>query len=94
MQTASPNAGEVDEILNVRLPGPADSGAYLSDLRGGIPQPPVTSLIEVKSIREWIYLTSSELFQLLHKCALLKQRHPEVPVVPILACRRAQKSAI
>jgi hypothetical protein len=58
----------------------------------GIPQPPITVLVEVKSIREWIYPTSSELYQVLHKCVLLKQAHPDMPIVPILVCRRAHKT--
>jgi len=52
LQPASPAAGPVSEILNVRLNGAADSGGFMNPLRGGLPQPPVTVLIEVKSIRE------------------------------------------
>jgi len=40
-----------------------------------------------------IYPDSSELYQVLHKCLLLKRAHPDIPVVPILVCRRAQKTA-
>jgi hypothetical protein len=93
LQPAAPGAGPVSEILNVRLNGAADSGGFMNPLVAGIPQPPVTVLIEVKSIREWIYPDSSELFQVLHKCLLLKRAHPDVPVVPILVCRRAHKTA-
>lgn len=93
LQPAAPGAGPVNEILGVRLNGAADSGGFMNPLRKGIPQPPVTVLIEVKSIREWIYPDSSELYQVLHKCLLLKRIHPDIPVVPILVCRRAQKTA-
>lgn len=93
LQPAAHAAGPISEILNVRLNGAADSGGFMNPLVDGIPQQPVTVLIEVKSIREWIYPTSSELYQVLHKCLLLKRAHPDVPVVPILACRRAQKTA-
>lgn len=93
LQPAAPGAGPVSQILNVRLNGAADSGGFMSPLVGGIPQAPVTVLIEVKSIREWIYPAASELFQVLHKCLLLKHAHPAVPVVPILVCRRAQETA-
>lgn len=93
LQPASPGAGPVSEILNVKLNGAADSGGFMNPLIRGIPQPPVTVLIEVKSIREWIYPDASELFQVLHKCLLLKRVHPDVPVVPILICRRAHKTA-
>jgi len=93
LQPAARAAGPVSEILNVRLNGAADSGGFMNPLIDGIPQPPVTVLIEVKSIREWVYPDSSELYQVLHKCLLLKRVHPDVPVVPILMCRRAQKTA-
>ena len=33
-------------------------------LVGDLPQPPVTVLIEVKNIREWIYPSNAELYQL------------------------------
>lgn len=93
LQPAAPGAGPVSEILNVRLNGAADSGGFMNPLVRGLPQAPVTVLIEVKSIREWIYPDSSELYQVLHKCLLLKRVHPDVPVVPILVCRRAHKTA-
>lgn len=92
MQPHSPSAGPIREILGVRLNGAADSGGYMIPMVAGLPQPPVTVLVEVKSIREWIYPTSSELYQVLHKCAWLKQNHPDVPVVPMLICRRAHKT--
>lgn len=93
LQPAAPDAGPVSKILDVRLNGAADSGGFMNPLINGLPQPPVTVLIEVKSIREWIYPDSSELYQVLHKCVLLKRAHPTVPVVPILVCRRAQQTA-
>jgi hypothetical protein len=89
LQPETPGAGEVSKILNVRLPGAADSGGYMTPIVGGLPQPPVTVLIEVKNLREWIYPTSSELYQVLNKAMLLKHANPTVPVVPILICRRA-----
>lgn len=61
VQPAAPYAGPVSRILNVSLPGAADSGGYMSPLLRGIPQSPVTVLVEVKNIREWIYPSSSEL---------------------------------
>lgn len=36
---------------------------------------------------------ASELYQVLHKWILLKRANPPVPIVPILVCRRAQKTA-
>lgn len=89
IQPAAPNAGAVSEILGIKLPGSADSGGYMNPIVAGLPQPPVTVLIEVKNVRGWIYPNSSEIYQVLFKCLVLKRNHPSVPVVPILACRAA-----
>ena len=93
LQPATRDAGQVSKILGVTLPGAADSGGYINPIVNDLPQPPVTVLIEIKSIRDWIYPSSSELFQVLHKCVLLKQANPTQPVVPILVCRRAHKTS-
>jgi len=61
---------------------------------GGIPQPPITVLFEVKNIREWIYPNALELYQVLHKGVILQQANPTVPIVPSLICRGAQITAI
>lgn len=92
MQPASPNAGPVSEILGVKLSGPADSGGYVNPIIGDIPQGPVTVLVEVKNVRGWIYPSSAELYQVLHKSMALKLVHPTQPVVPILVCRAAHKT--
>lgn len=89
MQPASPDFGHVSHILGTTLPGPADSGGYLVPLSGGLPGAPVTVLVEVKNVRSWIYPSSEELVQVLNKCRVLKQAHPDLPVVGVLACRRA-----
>lgn len=86
---ATPGAGPVSRILNVKLNGPLDSGGYVIPLVQGIPQAPVTVLIEVKSVRSWIYPTSSEPYQLLSKGVHLQRAQPDAPIVPILVCRRA-----
>lgn len=93
LQPAEPGAGPVSSILGVRLPGPADSAGYMNTLLEGMPQPPVTLLFEVKNIREWIYPSASELFQVLHKAVILQQARPTTPIVPIFICRAAQKTA-
>lgn len=93
LQPATPQAGPVARILGVRLPGEADSGGFMNPIIQGIPQPPVTLLFEVKNIRDWIYPSNSELFQVLRKGIVLQQANPTVPVVPILVCRKAQKTA-
>lgn len=65
----------------------------MTPIVAGIPRAPVTVLIEVKSIREWIYPTSSELYQLLYKSMLVKRANASIPLVPILICRRAHPTA-
>lgn len=92
MQPATPGFGHVRSILDTRLAGPADSGGYLVPINGGLPGTPVTVLVEVKNIRSWIYPGSEELVQVLNKCRVLKQAHPDHPVIGILVCRRAHKT--
>jgi hypothetical protein len=90
LQPAAQGAGPVSQLLGVRLPGAADSAGFMSPLIGGIPQPAVTVIFEVKNIRDWIYPSNFELFQVLRKGIVLQQARPEVPIVPILVCRKAQ----
>jgi hypothetical protein len=56
------------------------------------PVPPwgATGLVEVKNVRDWIYPSSSELFQLLHEAAVIQNRHPDQSFLPVLVCRCAQ----
>lgn len=89
LQPAVPGAGEVKELLGVRLPGAADSAGYMLPFVDGIPGPPVTLLLEVKNIRGWIYPQSIELYQVLNKACVLQQARPDQPIVPLLICRRA-----
>lgn len=44
--------------------------------------------IEVKNIRHWLYPNHHELFQLLHKAALLQQAHPDELICPVLITRK------
>ncbi len=61
MQPAVPDAGEVSRLFGVRLPGPVDSAGYLVGVDpSGVPQPPVTVLVEVKNIRSWVYPGSND----------------------------------
>ncbi len=85
----TPGAGEATEILGVKLNGPVDSAGYLVPVVGGLPQQPVTTLIEVKNIRSWVYPRSRELYQVLDKAAQVQLANPSQPVLPILVCRRA-----
>lgn len=93
LQPHHPDAGEVSQLLGVRLPGPLDSAGYRVPIVNGHPQPPVTVLFEVKNIRSWIYPGSSELYQLLRKGVMLQTANPGTPIVPILVCRRAHPTS-
>lgn len=87
-----PGAGEVRELMGVRLDGALDSAAYLVVLDDrGVPQV-VTLMIEVKNIRSWIYPTSPELYQLLSKAVRVQQANPTAPMLPVLVCRRAHRT--
>jgi len=88
-QPEPPDASEVSKLLNTELPGPLDSGGYSITFTNGLPQPPITVLIEVKNIRSWVYPQSAEPYQLLHKSCILQQTHPEQPILPVLICRKA-----
>ena len=80
LQPASSGAGEVNTLLGVTLPGPLDSAGYLVPFdTKGLPQSPVTILFEVKNLRSWIYPSSEELYQLLHKSMVLQTARPEQP---------------
>lgn len=86
---AASGAGEVSELLGVRLPGPVDSAGYLLPFTRGLPGQAVTLLIEVKNIRSWIYPSSAELYQVLYKAAFLQLHCLAQPIIPLLACRKA-----
>ncbi len=88
-----PNGGEVRKIFNELVPGgPLDSAAWLTV--PGETGPPRTYLvlIEVKNVRSWIYPSAEELYQLLDKAARLQQQHPDLPIVPLLVCRRSHRT--
>ncbi len=83
----------MNTLLGVTLPGPLDSADYLVPFdTKGLPQSPVTILFEVKNLRSWIYPSSEELYQLLHKAMVLQNARPEQPIVPVFVCRRAHKT--
>jgi hypothetical protein len=86
---AAQGAGEVTELLGVRLPGPPDIAGYMVPFINGMPGVTVTLLLEVKNIRGWVYPQSLELYQVLHKACVLQQARPDQPIVPMLICRRA-----
>lgn len=85
-----PGFAAVADPLGVRLGGSLDSGAFLVHTHKGVPTGDVIALlIEVKSVRSWIYPSSEELYQVLHKALLVQQEHPDQLVLPVLICRRA-----
>lgn len=88
-QPMIPGFGAVSRPLGVEVPGPFDSGVYVTPLADGIPTTPITVPIEVKNIRGWIYPSSHELYQLLWKASLVQQSVPQALICPILICRKA-----
>jgi len=92
LQPAALGAGPVTELLGTRLPGELDSAGFLVPLAYGVPSPPITLLFEVKNVRSWIYPSAGELFQVPHKGVVLQQAHPDLPILPLLVCRREHKT--
>jgi hypothetical protein len=85
----NPGGGEVSSLLGEPVRGgPLDSAAWAEQLdEHGRSTGSVLCPIEVKNIRHWIYPPHYELFQLLHKAALLQAAHPDVPICPVLITR-------
>lgn len=76
--------------LNVTLSGPLDSAGFILPLdSNGIPGVPITLLFEVKNLRQWLYPSAAEIYQLLGKAAAVQQTRPDAAIVPVLVCRRA-----
>lgn len=91
----NPRAGEVRKALGTELAGPLDSGGFLTALDDrGIPTGVVYVPIEVKNLRDWLYPASAEVYQLLHKAALLQIGAPDTPIMPVLICRRIHHTLI
>ncbi|MEU4838668.1 hypothetical protein [Nocardia testacea] len=89
LAVSSPGAGEVSKVLGTSLTGSLDSGGWLPAIDSrGLPEGLVYVPIEIKNIRDWIYPTSAELYQLLHKSALLQQGAPDTNIMPVLVTRR------
>lgn len=93
IQLAMPGGGQVKVFLGHQLDGPLDNAGFYVPLRAGIPGAALAVPIEVKNIRDWIYPASDELHQLLDKAATLQVAQPDVPIAPILVCRRAHITA-
>jgi hypothetical protein len=85
-----PEGGSIATLFGQPVDGGSlDGAAHLQAVDSrGVGTGVITTPIEVKNVREWIYADSERLHQLLHKAAKLKQAFPDVPIVPVLVCRR------
>jgi hypothetical protein len=87
---ANPDGPGVSEFLGVPVPvGPLDCAAIRTNLTDGMPTGSSALPIEVKNMRDWVYPTSPELYQLLDKAAQIQALRPGIDIVPVLICRRA-----
>lgn len=85
-----PDGRGVVEILGTTLTGPLDNAAIYTALNDdGSPGGSVAIPIEVKNVRDWLYPSSPEPYQLLEKAAYITRNQPDVPLTPVLVCRRA-----
>jgi hypothetical protein len=85
-----PSGAGVTEMLGETLPGPLDNAAIYTALNDdGSPGRSVAIPVEVKNVRDWLYSSSAEVFQLLTKAVQIKQARPDIDVMPVLICRRA-----
>jgi hypothetical protein len=83
-------AGEVSRVLGVQVNGPLDSAGMTVPLDSrGLPGEPVTLLFEVKNVRQWLYPSAEEPFQLLSKAVVVQRAQPDAAIVPVLVCRKA-----
>lgn len=84
--------GEVRELFGQPVPGGSlDNGGWLTvpDPDTGMPKT-YLMILEAKNLRQWIYPRTQELHQLLAKASAIQVAHPDVALVPVLVCRRAQ----
>ncbi|HEX3519191.1 MAG TPA: hypothetical protein VHT29_09180 [Solirubrobacteraceae bacterium] len=90
MRPVFPGGGEVAGLLGAPVQGgPLDAAAWADQLdEYGRSTGSVLCPIEVKNIRHWLYPIHHELFQLLHKSALLQQANPDEPIHPVLITRK------
>jgi len=90
MRPVFPGGGEAAGLLGAPVPGgPLDAAAWADQLdEHGRSTGSVLCPIEVKNIRHWLYPIHHELFQLLHKSALLQRDNPDEPIHPVLITRK------
>jgi hypothetical protein len=89
-----PMGGEVRTLFDDEIRGgPLDSAAWLTvPGESGRPQNYLL-MIEVKNLRSWIYPSAEELYQVLDKAARLSAEDPDLPIIPLLVCRRSHLQA-
>jgi hypothetical protein len=88
--------GGVNRVFDVPVrPGALDDAQMLHIVNQETRSvgPGILIPIEVKNVREWIYPRSPMLHQLLSKAAALSAELPDVPLLPMLICRRRQYRA-
>ncbi len=95
VRPVAPDATEVARLFGEPVPGGAlDHAVWVDQLdEYGRSTGSIFSPVEVKNIRHWIYPRSHELFQLLHKAALIQQGHPDIDVCPVLVTRKRSWTA-
>ena len=85
-----PQGGDIPRLLDEPVPGgPVDNAAWLTVPNEVGPPKNYLVVIEVKNVRSWIYPAKEELYQILEKSARLANAHPDVPIIPVLVCRRS-----
>jgi hypothetical protein len=95
VRPVQPGATQISRLFTEPVPGgPLDYAVWVDQLdEYGRSTGSILCPIEVKNIRHWIYPRSHELFQLLHKAALLQQQRPEIDICPVLITRKRSWTA-
>jgi hypothetical protein len=89
---SNPNTGQTDDLFGMAVPhGPLDNGLRFFDYEA---RTAYLVPVEVKNLRDWIYPADAALHQLLAKASALQAEHPDQPILPVLVCRRAQRTAL
>lgn len=85
----NPRGGDITSLFGQTVAGGSldDAAELIAEARGGVPQI-VTLVVEVKNLRNWLYPSAPELFQLLDKAARLQLAHPSRLILPVLVARR------
>lgn len=90
-QLLNPERGETARALGHEIAeGPLDNAAllYLTGEHGRPTGDAVLLMIEVKNVRPWLYPRAEQIYQVLHKAAMMQEREPDFPIVPVLIARR------